>query len=193
MRKFWKFLALGPIFFSVSVRAAPAPKLPNSVSCVYEAMSADQRLKVQRLFTDAAFNNIDPTRDPVTARQIEGTINDASVACIKLYRWGPKKFDNAKPFAMFRVMQETWDDNMSARNMPPADITAYFQANAAPAQHGTRATEAEHQALQAHLRSLGWRIDEPTVAEIVRSYFNLLHVLAFIERAFADKVVGSPP
>lgn len=156
-------------------------------------MSADQRLKVQRLFNDAAFNNIDPIQDPVTVRQIEGTINDAAEACIKLYRWRPGKFDNAKSFAMFRVMKDNFDDNMAARGIPPADIAAYFKANAAPAERGTRATETEQKALEAHLRSLGWRMDEPAVAGVTRSHFDLLHVLAFIERAFTNGVFRSPP
>lgn len=185
MRKLWKFLACGPLFFSTTAHTTPAPKLPNSVSCVYEAMTSEEHRKIQKLFADAAAKGTTPFAHEEMLAIIMAGADRALTDCLALYSWPRDKSDNAQAFAISSLIKDRLTANLHEIGLNGEEITRYYEVtksiNAAP----TTPTKAQETELLAWLKAARWKVDDEVLRKTIHDYYDLLHKLDGSRRGFS--------
>ncbi len=172
--------------------AAPAlaqtAPLTNSVSCVYDAMSVEQREMVQALM----LSNDEMGGDPVVAAEgsaeIRALLTDASNACIDAYPWTSGKENNAVAYAIFTLLLDGIHPAMTAGGFAWADIDSYVTTNRARLRATAPPSPAMVTALSTHLASLGWSVSDARQREDIESYFTMLLLREYMRQGFASGV-----
>jgi hypothetical protein len=171
----------------------PAPQLTNSVTCIYDAMSAEQREMVQALTFQLDTGGGDQGGgDPIAAAEgsaeVRALLTDASNACIDLYPWTSGKENNAVAYAIFTIVFDFIHPAMSEEGFDYADIDAYVETNRARLRASAPPSPAMLTAINTHLTGLGWNLAEAEQRDQVKDYFTMMLLREYMRQGFASGI-----
>lgn len=161
-----------------------AQTLPNSVTCVYDALAPEQREITQYLLVKAGpksnpFKLIDQPGD------IKSLIDEGIDACLARYPWPHGKTKSAQYFALVSLILDVLRPQLEKQGHQTLLIEAYVEANSSRWRVPGFPTPAEEQAAVAHLRSLGWTFADGNEEGAVKNYFALTVARFHLRRSFA--------
>ena len=167
---------------------AHAAALRDSVTCIYDAMTAEQRDAVQAILLQNMENGGNPLGDKTTTKQIEATIKDATDACVDQYAWSSGKTFGASGYAMLTLLSEALGPSFEADGVIRADIDGYIALRKAGLNLNRGLTKAMSAELFAYLTTKGWKLDSPQTKQAAEMYFRLQLGREAARRQFAQNV-----
>jgi hypothetical protein len=161
-----------------------AQTLPNSVTCVYDALAPEQREIMQYLLV-----KLDPSVSPFTEVEKPGTIksviDEGIDACIARYPWPMGKTKNAQYFALVALLLDAMRPQLDKEGHETLLIDAYVEANSTRWKVPGFPTPAEEKAALAHFKSIGWTFADEREEGGMISYFGLAVARFHLRRGFA--------
>lgn len=166
--------------------AAPAAMVPsNSVGCVYDLMSLEDREMALLLFAREAASGVKFHGGSRNLEVIDRLVDEARVKCAAPYGWSPEHSDAASGYAMNELMRAGVTQTLDAKRHSTAPIDAYYTGHRAELA-GTEAVEgAKADEFRAYLFQQGWAKSEPAMFGIAEAYLETLLARARAVNAFA--------
>ncbi|MFM5950259.1 MAG: hypothetical protein ACKOPM_13700 [Novosphingobium sp.] len=182
-------LASGPGFAQtapapVAVSAIPKPLPANSVSCVYDYMSEEDReislLLIAREIVDGG--NFRKTSKNV--KGVDRLIEEAHQKCLARYNWSIGRSFSATDYALTAIMGEALDQAMIAVGYPVVPLGDFYRDNVPVLAGKNRLSAADQTRLKEHLKARGWeKATEPQLA-LAGFYVETMMLKAESQRRF---------
>lgn len=152
-------------------QAVPA-RLPDAVTCVYEALTPEQRESAQVMMLEGESAGGDPLAGRMNSEELRTLLEEGQNACVDAYPWPAGKTDNSTAYATVTLLMEGLHPIFEANGFAWADVDAYVTANRARLRTSERPTAPMLEALAAHLTAQGWTFDADK-REAMEMYFSM--------------------
>jgi hypothetical protein len=162
---------------------ANAQTLPNSVSCVYDALLPEQREIGQYLLIKTA-GETNPFKLIEQPGELKSLLDEGIDRCIGRYPWPMGKTKSSQYYALVMLMRDTLQLQLELDGHPPLMIEAYVETNSNRWKIPRPSTPAEEAAAVAHFRSIGWTITDSQQERGISGYFGLSVLLMHLRRGF---------
>ena len=165
---------------------APAAMVPgNSVGCVYDLMSLEDREMALLLFAREAASGVKFHGSSRNLKVIDRLVDEARVKCAAPYGWSPARSDAASAYALNELMRAGVTQTLDAKRHSTAPIDAYYTGHRAELA-GTETIKGEQaDEFRAYLFEQGWAKSEPAILGIAEFYLETLLTRARAAKAFA--------
>jgi hypothetical protein len=163
-------------------------QLQDKVTCIYDAMTPEQREIVQTLLLQNMETDSDPFGDGPNAKEIKASLEDAMNSCVDQYAWSSGKTNGAMGYALFTLMVEALGPLLEADGVVLADIDAYITAKKSGFRLPGPPSKAMIAELFSHLAGKGWKLDNEKIKENAELYFSLQLGREAMRRLFAQNV-----
>jgi hypothetical protein len=180
--------ALASIAASPALAATPpaaTPKLTNSVTCVYDAMSIEQREIAQVMLLESVTGGGNPFKDLQEDGELKALFGEAVDACIKLYAWSAGRTEASQGHALIVMVLQSAQPLFEADGVKMVDIDGYFETNKASLM-ASAPSKTKEAALFKHLAAKGWSFETEQVKASAGFYFFLLQARESARRWFAQ-------
>lgn len=170
-----------------ALAAAPLP-LKDSVTCIYDAMTPEQREIVQTLLLQNMESGGSPMGDNPSGKEIEASAKDAMDACVDKYAWSSGKSESAASFAMLSLLSEALGPLLEADGVVLDDIDGYIAVNKSTFRLNRAPSKAMSAGLFADLAKKGWNLGNERTKQGAELYFRLQLGREAARRMFAQNV-----
>lgn len=182
---------------AVAMLSAPAatakPALPNSVTCVYDALAPEEREIAQLLLMKGREAGQEPLDSPETLDELEALVESGHNTCLDLYPWNNGQSGNAMGYALFGLMKDALSEGMTILKLPKAPIESYFQANKSALVRSNEPNAAQISAMLTSIKSADWPKDDPDADVSATAYLAMLIAQEKMRRGFASGIFFEPP
>lgn len=181
-QRFGLFAALalaGPAFAQTLAptpvaQATPAALPGNSVRCVYEYMSAEDREMALLLM---AREIVDGGRFRKTSKNVQSVdrlIEEAHQKCLNRFNWSIGRSDAATGYALTSILSEALSQALESFDKPVAPVIDYYTANRASFAGKSDLTPTEQSRFAAYLKDKGWEGAESAELAIAGLYLETM-------------------
>lgn len=167
-------------------QAQPA-RLPDSVTCVYDALAPEQRETIQVMMLEAESSGGDPIAQGMNSEEFDALLEDGRNACIDAFPWPAGKTDNATAYALLSLMMDGLHPIFEANSFAWADVDAYVAANRTRLRTNQPPSKAMFDALAAHLTAQGWTFDDDR-RQAMEMYFSMGLLREQLRKDFAEGI-----
>lgn len=182
-------LTSGPVFGQTAPAPAVVPAIakplpPNSVSCVYDYMSEEDR-EISLLLI--AREIVDGGSFRKTSKNVQGVdrlIEEAHRKCLARYNWSIGRSFSATDYALTAIMGEALDQAVVAVGYPVVPLGDFYRDNLPVFAGKSRLAPADQARLKEHLKAKGWdKATEPQLA-LAGFYVETMMLKAESQRRF---------
>jgi hypothetical protein len=186
-----KVIAALALACAVAVQAAPPSpavpaKLTNSVSCVHDAMSEEQREIAQVILLEGLNSGGNPVEKLKDDPDLKALFDEALDACITRFAWSSGRTESANFFALTAMLIQSVQPLLEKDGIVLADIDAYFEANKARLMAKQPSFIIEKAKMMTHLRNNGTQFETRQASDGAEFYFSLLIGREMARRWFAQ-------
>ena len=177
---------LPPAIYVVVTPAMPA----NSVRCVYENLSAEDREITMMLIAMDFINRGKYSRIAPQNRIVDRLVQEAVPRCAEAYRWSAAASAAAVDYAHAALIQEVVRQALDLENRKVDPIESYYAGNRAALAGKAELDELMEEGFTDHLRKAGWKEIDRAPRRLARVYLELLIVRDRSQQVFAK--AGAP-
>lgn len=161
---------LPPTLAATTTPATPA----NSVRCVYENLSAEDREITMMLIAIDFINRGRYTRVAPQNRIVDRLVLEAVPRCAEPYRWSAAASAAAVDYAHAALVQEVVRQALDLEDRKIDPIETYYAGNRAALSGRTELDELMEEGFATHLRKAGWKETDRGARRLARVYLELL-------------------
>ena len=176
---------------AVVVAATPAPS--NSVACVYDHMSPEDREMALLLFEREVAVTVKFRFGSRNLSVIGRLVNAARDRCAAAYAWPRGQSDAAISYAMNELMSSGLAQALEAKGHAAALIDEYYAKHRSEFAGIETVTGPNSAALQGYLTEHGWDKTEPTALGIAGFYLEALLTRERQARKFTAAAATAKP
>ena len=155
--------------------SSPASLLPsNSVHCIYDLMSTEDREMALLLFEREVASGTKFHGGSRNLKVIDRLIDEARVKCARPYGWSNGRSDAAISYAMNELMSEGVAQALESKGQTTAKIEVYYAAHRAELAGSTQIEGARAEAFRAYLFDQGWAKAETATLGVAEFYLESL-------------------
>ena len=161
-----------PLPAQVSSAASLVPS--NSVHCVYDLMSTEDREMALLLFEREVASGAKFRAGSRNLRVIDRLVDEARIKCARPYAWSNGRSDAAIAFAMNELMSEGIAQTLEAKGHTTGKIEEYYGQHRAELAGLTQIEGTRADAFRAFLFDQGWTKGEASTLAIAEFYLESL-------------------
>ena len=155
--------------------SSPASLLPsNSVHCIYDLMSTEDREMALLLFEREVASGTKFHGGSRNLKVIDRLIDEARVKCARPYGWSSGRSDAAISYAMNELMSEGVAQALESKGQTTLKIEVYYAAHRAELAGSTQIEGTRADAFKAYLLDQGWTKDETATLATAEFYLEAL-------------------
>ena len=157
-------LAAAQVLFTAPV-AAQGPSLPgNTVSCVYDYLSAEDREIALLLIAREIVDGGGFSKASQNVQAVDRLIEEAHQKCLTRFNWSIARSDTASGFALTSILAEALGQAIESFGYPIGPLGDHFRENRLALSGKRDLTSADKDRLYARLKLSGW--DKAREAEL---------------------------
>lgn len=159
-------------------------KLADNVTCIYDAMSIQQRGNAEALLLEVVTNGGDPFAYRASDPELLAVFNEAHEACLERFSWSMGRTEASQSYALLTILLNALRPLFEADGIKLREIDAYFEANKASLVTAPPSA-AKEAALTKHLTAKGWSFENGQIRSGTRLYFFMIIGSEAARRQFA--------
>lgn len=170
-------------------RPAPTgPRLPNNVTCVFEAMAQEDREIALILVVDELQFGDPEHRDSARMREVDALIDAAHNRCLDFWPWTVGKSANAMAWAAGAIYREANAQAVSSTGHDPAVIEQWFTSHRAEIMAARDPAKRWGGPLKDHLSGIGWGDKDSAPVGLGELYFADIVNMELLTADFAKGI-----
>lgn len=136
--------------------AAQVASLRNTVSCVHDSLSIEDReiallLIAREIMDGTGFSQASPH-----VAAVERLVAEAHDRCLDRFNWSAMRSETASSYAITRLVGEALSQAIESYGLPRDPLEAFYTANRAQLARQPKLTEPDKARLQSYLTGHGW-------------------------------------
>lgn len=164
--------------------AAPAAPPGNSVRCVYEFLTPEDREIALLLLSREMAGSGRFRATSRNVRAINRLIEEAHGKCLDRYNWSFGRSDAALGYAMTAILSDAVMQSLDGFGQPVDRIDRYYAENRTALSNRKELDEADRQRLADYLKENGWKAGEKGELELAALYLESLLLRDAAQRQF---------
>jgi hypothetical protein len=156
---------------TVAAPAQAGPRLPNNVTCVFEAMGQENREIALILVVDELQFGDPENRDSPRMKEVGVLLEAAHNRCLDFWPWTAGKSGSAMAWATGAIYREANAQAVGSTGHDPAVIEQWFAAHRAEIMAARDPARRWGGPLKDHLTGIGWGEKESAAVGFGELYF----------------------
>ena len=157
-------LAAAATLFAAPVTAQGQPLPGNTVSCVYDYMSAEDREIALLLIAREIVDGGRFGKASQNVQAVDRLIEEAHQKCLARFNWSIARSETATGFALTSILAEALGQAIESSGFPLGPLGDYYRENRLALTSKRDLTSADKQQFYARLKLSGW--DKAREAEL---------------------------
>lgn len=166
------------------VQAVPAPPPGNTVRCVFEYMSAEDREMALLLM---AREIVDGGRFRKTSKNVQSVdrlIEEAHQKCLDRFNWSIGRSDASTGYALTAILSEALSQALDSFGKPMAPIIDYYTVNRAGLVGKSNLSGSQQDRFTGYLKDNGWEGAEAAELVIAKLFLETMLLKDQAQRQF---------